>query len=1057
MSQINFRTVAPFWGKCLLLTFLICVSFSVYAQSGSKSNISTNFKGVVSNCYTKEDGTTYIPAHFHITWDAPELYGNDTFIYVFFVDNNNDGKLNEDSEFTLLTYKSDVGVLPIIILNPAASGDEKVLCMKTSLCNHTREITYDIPEEYKDKHIGLLIQSVKFSTYYYYEGVWLWKVESQYYRQSAILDYYPPSKQNITVTGNDPKKTVFFTDGRYYTNDATTTLSWPPFKTTGTGISSYNVLRDDVKLCDTTTCSMPIKTDREGVSNYTVIGQDYYGHQVSSDPITVVYDSKPPILQVRGDPGANWVHSVGSISATAQDSTSPVIVQRRLDNGKWEEASSIPSGLNDGSYNYGFRAVDAAGNESEPVSVNIKLDTKPPVIDSKPTLSFNNSSPIQQLNVLWPAGHDDQSGIDHYVVCYRMASIDGAYPDQFQSNDSTNLLSDTIPLTGISRAVANKIQVAIKAVDKSGLSNEVTPSITSEVILPALIEGAIASSSIVGDGSASEKNITTSIILNVTLAQALKSYDSITYVRESSSGRTPLPGDDLLPKSVTIKNADFSTMKVDVSTNHLVVTDEIPSSSTAGHKYIQYEFMSKAKGSSFVETNSKTHEYLLPNDPGTITWKIVDAHGNELRFDENGNEVYRSPDFAIYTDGKAFISFIGSDLDNDTWSIELDRSKKIKATPYDLVSKQRISGVKPTAYDTRNGHQQAIVYPVTLSYGTNTLLFAWSEGNLSPDGNLENVCSRPVNITLDAPAHGVYSVRVTDEHADYDSSGITVRPGEPLKIEIEAPSNTQNTYQWDFGDGRTANTQAVEHAYSQRTGAEQLTDSTAYTMTINVAEVSQPSTVTAIPLGVTVKDTQEGELYVPEIWRGPHTLTGVVVVPSGCSLRIGSPSLAVNTTVTATGGSGSGYGQGISVAGGGAIVVDNGDSTVTFGRATDQEQGWGTILLGRGATASITNAIIEYADRGLTVDSGATLTLSKSTLRNNGIGLHLFSGSNVSVDNTVISGNTTYGVKEEHEASPALRSNRIFKNFRDYYAWDLGPITIDDVNKRQNCGNNRGE
>jgi len=82
-----------------------------------------------------------------------------------------------------------------------------------------------------------------------------------------------------------------------------------------------------------------------------------------------------------------------------------------------------------------------------------------------------------------------------------------------------------------------------------------------------------------------------------------------------------------------------------------------------------------------------------------------------------------------------------------------------------------------------------------------------------------------------------------------------------------------------------------------------------------------------VPLTVIVQDTQEGSLLVPEIWNGLHLVTGVVTVPVGMTLTIGS-NPSVSTSVQFTGNAGNGYGQGLMVQGsllsgisGGAGVV----------------------------------------------------------------------------------------------------------------------------------------
>lgn len=1082
MKQFSVLRNTKHQGFMVIIIILLLLPVSVFAFGGSDKD--TNIRNVVCNDYINDRNGTidkYVQDPLEVSWEAPEHGAFDQYLYVIFLDDNGDGKLNGESDVFYLSTNS---------VNPTGGGDiydqlvvgirgeggsEQVIASSTKLLNRSKELKCDFLPRHSDKKIGVIIASyLIYQENGYYPP--RFKLNADHRSEKAIVDYYPPlvPEQPILVKRSFLEDSPY-KDGCYYVNDKSILFWFTSFKDTGAGMYEYQIHEDGtlipssrVELYDPFTDKRCYDiTTEEGRHIYTVTGVDYFGREAKSAPYPVVCDITPPSIKIYGAmKESEWTHlPSASIRANATDANidtdSIYYTIETGDNPKWTKGDSFNGTLKDtqtdGSYNCRFKAVDKAGNETTGGGY-FNIDRIAPTMSGTPSLSFVEGSPIKKLKVNWTKGSDETSGIDYYVVCYRTALIDGQYPAEYQQNGNHispgSSLTDIVTLAGLSRATSQKIQVAIKAVDKSGLANT---SGSAEIILPATVEGEVTSSALEPGALPDTPTIAVNIELHITKTRALADYDSITYTRVSATNRTPLPGDDVLPKTITIKNTEFNALEVNPSTQCLTIVDMIPSSSGAGHKYIRYAFSSKPKNASFIENNSVCPEYLLPNIPGTITWKLIDANGHELQIDKNGSEVYRDPDFKIYTDGKVLVSFHGEDLDQEPWTIELDRTKKVKASPYDLISYQRISGKNVTAYTTKTGMQPTVEYPVTLSYGTNTLLFIWDEGRLTPDNNLDTQKSAAVSIILDAPMYGIYSLRVTDEYANYDSSGIYVRPGENLTIEVSAPEGSDNTYAWDFGDGASATTQEVEHIYGQRSGKEQLTDSTVYSLQLDIAEASEPSVVTTIPLDVTVRDTQEGELFTSEVWRGAHTLTGTVVVPSGMTLTVGSSAMETDMVVSSIGGPGAGYNQGIHVMNGGVLTVDADENTVVFTKTEGQEQGWGTLFIDTGATATISESVIEYADRGVTANEGSSVSITGSTIRQNNIGVHVLGGSSVTILNSSIIENAVYGVKEERNATPVLRANSIFENLRDYYEWDLGPITVDVINLKPNCRDNRGE
>jgi parallel beta-helix repeat protein len=210
-------------------------------------------------------------------------------------------------------------------------------------------------------------------------------------------------------------------------------------------------------------------------------------------------------------------------------------------------------------------------------------------------------------------------------------------------------------------------------------------------------------------------------------------------------------------------------------------------------------------------------------------------------------------------------------------------------------------------------------------------------------------------------------------------------------------------------------------------------------------------------LTITVEDTKEGQLFESEVWRGLHKVTGVVRVPANMQLRIGSPFLGKDMNVEFHSGVGSGNMQGIQVDPQGTLLVDNGENKVNFTKYSEQHDNWGTVIVQNGGSATIKNALFEYADRALTVLGGAAVNIFNSMFRLNLTGVHVFEGSTVTINNSIFTGNTVYGVKEERNASPTLINNRLFSNFRDYYCWDLGLLSSSGINAKAGNSGNQGE
>jgi len=113
--------------------------------------------------------------------------------------------------------------------------------------------------------------------------------------------------------------------------------------------------------------------------------------------------------------GAGWWREV-NVSLSATDSLSGVDrTLYRIDNGAWQTYAS-PFAIGDGVHSVDYRSVDIAGNEETVKSVEIKIDTSPPV------------STVNQIGSYWlnqvpftitAAASDDPSGVASVGLWYR--------------------------------------------------------------------------------------------------------------------------------------------------------------------------------------------------------------------------------------------------------------------------------------------------------------------------------------------------------------------------------------------------------------------------------------------------------------------------------------------------------------------------------------------------------------------------------------------------------------------------------------------------------------
>lgn len=1084
-------SLVQLWKIRILLGFMFfCMPMMGFAL-GSHDHESSAIRNIT---YTPNlFNNTYCGNSIEMTWKVPDASSFDNYCYLLYLDNNNDGKFKGKTEvftwtphdnYAQETNKGDIPPLVLELINPTSTSDDTIIEFKDLGQTKTIKKTFNYSTL---TPVRLILASYRIETYNVGGKVIQYILHFSYSDLNFIVDPVAPTTSVTTMGETWTNATIAMyasaTDGQWQSGvsrfeySVINDYSWVPTP------SSYVTF-------DTNFPDGSHRVFFRAIDNVGNIGVPASGLVNLDRTLPVISITIPPSSLSSGTEEI-WSNKVLALTADATDATSGLVstyTWNRVKDGittSLAEKGAVCKGFDDGRYVVTCNVSDNAGNVGT-ATRGVFIDTIPPEVRNPPRLAFETPATgetITKLKVDWNAGTDDiltntvSSGIKNYTVHYRYKSTDAdaVYQSVFFSNkipiDVNKPLTDVIVLPeDLNRQMAHIIQVAIVA--KDNFENVFSPTDEqkvqySEIILPAKVEGFVVNSKIIDSGEPGNPNIVMKMQLkNITLKRAKADYRRLTFIRASSTGtdtrpdRTPLPDDTLLLKKFIIEDTDFDKLvdPEDTTGQQLILTDIMSVKTSVGHRYIRYEIYGTPKNHDFDEANSVTTEHLLPNNPGSITWKLIDPNGHEIRIDSTGNKI-QDPEFKIYLDGWVNVSFIGNDIDQEKWAIELDRTTKVHASP-DVIHYVRISGKNTTPYDTKAGSINENTFPVTLSYGRNTLIFMWDEGNPSPDNNIEKNKSEILNIMLDSPTYGedgVYSFNITDDEANYDSRGITVRPGEPLSIEVKSMEATVPTYEWDFGDGsEMVQGESITHPYPQKSGAAQLTDTAKYSLNLKITEGELPN-VTLITLPILVRDTQVGELYVSEVWRGEHTITGYVIVPSMMKLQIGSPALNSDMTVEMAGGVGAGYMQGIRIKTGAELNIDNAGNKVFFTERLEQGRGWGTIFVENGGKATIRDSVFKYADRAVTATGSSKVDISGCLFQLNKTGLHVFGGSAVTVSDSVFDGNTVYGIKEEKNATPKLTGNRIFDNSRDYYSWNLGLLTIDGINNLTGNSKNVGE
>ena len=258
-------------------------------------------------------------------------------------------------------------------------------------------------------------------------------------------------------------------------------------------------------------------------------------------------------------------------------------------------------------------------------------------------------------------------------------------------------------------------------------------------------------------------------------------------------------------------------------------------------------------------------------------------------------------------------------------------------------------------------------------------------------------------------------------------------PGKPLTLTASVhdpdaawtPGGTL-AYSWSQESGTPESDPSPGRRYYHRATWDQRSE---YPVTLTVTDPDGKSV--AATTVVVVENTRAGTLFVDEYWHGEHELRGDVLVPAGLTLTVDTA-----TRVVAVGNSISGWSHGLRVEG--TLLASD-----TVFEERDVGRYWaGITVLGH---ATLTNARVSGAERGVAVLGAASVDLSGARLTWNEIGVHAY-GCAIRIAGARFTRNAFYGIKEDAGALVEVDDSVFTANGYAYYDETLTTVDIAELN-----------
>ena len=413
----------------------------------------------------------------------------------------------------------------------------------------------------------------------------------------------------------------------------------------------------------------------------------------------------------------------------------------------------------------------------------------------------------------------------------------------------------------------------------------------------------------------------------------------------------------------------------------------------------------------------------------------------------------------IPADGSIYIAYTVEDKDSEPYEIEVREKVKVNGRDeYLIVAKEGFLQKGNTGYSVYGGEKNPNDYaegvwfrfsnPEYLAYNKVTcLVIRVKEGYGSDaiDKELGEIYLKAEPLDL-----GGFKLQVSEE-ADYNFFGITASPFQNVQIEVEGIDSIT----WDFGDDCVEKSKKiVTHAWSQ--SPERKGSVSEY-----ILKLTQENEGNDVEVPIHIVDTKAGALYGDEVWIGEHEILGPVIVPNGKTLTIGRKTDSTEEiNILCIEDSNEKYMGSIEVSNGGKLKINNGTEKVRIVSGENTNEGifeeteedisyWKGIRIKDGGKAEIENTEIMGSKRGVAVEKGASLIIKESLLSKNEIGLHVF--GSCEIEDVEIAENKEYGIKEEKncEEITVLGTNKITENEVDWYDWNSGVLTEEEIENKK--------
>lgn len=671
--------------------------------------------------------------------------------------------------------------------------------------------------------------------------------------------------------------------------------------------------------------------------------------------------------------------------------------------------------------------------------------------------------------------NDENSGIAKYSI---FMEING---EEITIKNSEQIEEFTIGCTEISydedcnisidRTIGNKIKVYINAEDRAKNAQQFD---FPEIYIPSLRDPLSN-----GDSVIEGEEIYTKIVVYPDFEKEYGQNVKYSYTRDLYNDGTVVNGSENLKIISLYEKEDVreyesfigeKTISFENAAKFEEILDRVSIKTGFGHKKICYRITQEyeAWGKNYTESLTPIDVMFANCNPEIkLVIEGIEEDGSIRSDFIDMKNIPKKWDMTLPKSGVVNMGVQIFDYDIEEYKVELSQVKDIKFTDSDEYIEMHI----PVAGATLAGQ---IVYagPEKKRVFKSDSLNKEEEYNLFPNPILLNFntytkyvlrVKEGTDEEKDTEAivfHTEYSENgliLKVEDGNYNANGITAQVNSEVKFNVKAEDGSSGGFTWDFGDGaKENNVSETSHTYQQsknRKDGESLYKLKIQNDKGNEAEIN-----------VHIMDTEYGPMKGDEKWVGKHFVRGEVVVPGGKTLTFGAEDLEAPDPIILSYGAQNKEKRGkITVCAGGFIKSENKGNVIFsemkntdkgFFEIEDEREhtGWGGITAETGSKVTLKDCEMRYADIALTAaGNGTDVNLDEVYIHGNNVGIHVLDGTRVEIQNSNISGNTKYGIKEDGEKTEViyrngnnkLEGNGSTEYFRNFYDVEEALINIE--------------